>query len=250
MTVLVATRKLPAITAMTRYALLGILVPRVPQMASSMNLQGWHLTRQATFLYVADTENDRIQVFEIISGTTCPSNTDEIIDGVCFVEEFGSSGSSDGRFNSPSGLAIDTDNDFLYVADKDNHRIQIMTTVGDNSLDALTFSDEFGANGSDDGEFNKPTDLAINNNEQLYVVDSLNNRIQMFELTSGDNCSSGNIEVVNDQVCFDEEFGISGSTTGRFDIPTDLAIHEDTGDVLRSGFRQQSRSEVPRRRRF
>ena len=65
----------------------------------------------------------------------------------------------------------------------------------------------------------------------MYVVDSLNNRIQMFELTSGDNCSSGNIEVVNDQVCFDEEFGISGSTTGRFDIPTDLAIHEDTGDV-------------------
>ena len=78
------------------------------------------------FLYVADTENDRIQVFEIISGTTCPSNTDEIIDGVCFVEEFGSSGSSDGRFNSPSGLAIDTDNDFLYVADTENNRIQVI----------------------------------------------------------------------------------------------------------------------------
>ena len=86
-------------------------------------------------LYVADTENNRIQVFEIISGNTCPSGTSEIIDGVCFVEEFGSSGSSDGKFNSPSGLAFDTSNDLLYVADTDNHRVQMLSISidGDSS---------------------------------------------------------------------------------------------------------------------
>ena len=66
------------------------------------------MTDQMSLLYVADTDNNRIQVFEIVSGNTCPSGTDEIIDGVCFVEEFGSSGSGDGKFNDkPSGLALD-----------------------------------------------------------------------------------------------------------------------------------------------
>ena len=181
-------------------------------------------------LYVADTENNRIQVFEIITGKTCPSGTDEIIDGVCFVEEFGTSGSTDGKFNAPSGLAIDEDNGLLYVADSDNNRIQMLSSTGSSS-DIISFSDKFGSRGTSDDEFNKPTDLAIDNSNQLYVVDSENDRIKIFDLTGGDNCPSGTDEVINDEVCFDEDFGSSGSSDGRFDIPTDLAIDKDTGDI-------------------
>ena len=43
-------------------------------------------------LYVADSGNDRIVIFELVTGTTCPSGTDEVVDGVCFVEEFGTTG--------------------------------------------------------------------------------------------------------------------------------------------------------------
>ena len=113
-------------------------------------------------LYVADTENNRIQVFEIVAGNTCPSGTDEIIDGVCFVEEFGTSGSTDGKFNAPSGLAVDEDNDLLYVADTDNNRIQMLSSTGSSS-DTISFSDKFGSVGDDNDEFDKPTDLAISN---------------------------------------------------------------------------------------
>ncbi len=81
-----------------------------------------------SLLYVADTGNHRIQVFEIVPGTTCPSGTDEIINGVCFVDEFGSFGSGEGQFNSPTGLAIDPSNGRLYVADTGNHRVQILST--------------------------------------------------------------------------------------------------------------------------
>ena len=59
---------------------------------------------------------------------------------------------------------------------------------------------------------------------KLYVVDSQNNRIKIYELTGGSNCPSGTDEVVNDEVCFDEIFGSEGSASGRFNIPTDLAI--------------------------
>jgi len=46
------------------------------------------------------------------------------------VEKFGSSGSANGKFNSPSGLAIDTSNDLLYVSDTNNDRIQVFTVSG------------------------------------------------------------------------------------------------------------------------
>ena len=161
-------------------------------------------------LYVADTENNQVQAFEIVSGNTCPSGTDEIIDGVCFVEEFGSSGSNDGTFNSPTGLAFDKDNGLLYVADRDNDRVQMISTTGNS--DSISFSAEFGSQGADDDEFKKPSDLAISKDgTNLYVVDSDNNRIKIFELTGGNNCPSGTEEVVNDEVCFDEDFGNSGS---------------------------------------
>ena len=94
----------------------------------------------------------------------------------------------------------------------------------------LQYSERFGSVGDDDDEFNKPTDLAISS-DNLYIVDSNNHRIKIYELTRGDNCPSGTADVVDDEVCFDEEFGLEGSSDGRFDTPTDLAIDTDSGDI-------------------
>ena len=80
-------------------------------------------------LYISDSGNDRIVIFELVSGTACPSGTDEVIDGVCFVEEFGSIGTDDGEFDEPTGLAYDSVNDLLYVSDSDNDRIQIFASL-------------------------------------------------------------------------------------------------------------------------
>jgi DNA-binding beta-propeller fold protein YncE len=57
---------------------------------------------------VADTWNHRIQKFD--------SNGN-------FIAKWGSLGSGDGEFDSPCGVAVDTQG-FVYVADEDNHRIQ------------------------------------------------------------------------------------------------------------------------------
>ena len=89
------------------------------------------------FLYVSDTYNDRIQIFQIIDGSTCPTNTDEIVNGVCFVEEFGRKGSSNGQFDSPRGITLDKNNKFLYVADTGNDRIQVFETTSSKSSSGL-----------------------------------------------------------------------------------------------------------------
>ena len=72
-----------------------------------------------------------------------------------FSLEFGSFGTGDGKFKSPSGLALDTGSNLLYVADTDNDRIQIINIDGncdDNDDEYLAkdicFVDEFGSGGT------------------------------------------------------------------------------------------------------
>ncbi|ABX12943.1 Fibronectin type III domain protein [Nitrosopumilus maritimus SCM1] len=144
-------------------------------------------------LYVADSGNDRIVIFEIVDGTTCPDGTIESVDGICYVKEFGSSGDDEGEFDDPSGLALNSENDLLYVSDSDNDRIQIFEIVDgttcpdgtDEIIDGVCFVDEFGSTGTADGQFDSPLGIALDNsNDLLYVADSKNDRIQVFDLNS------------------------------------------------------------------
>ncbi len=144
-------------------------------------------------LYVSDSGNDRIVIFELVTGTTCPSGTVEAADGVCFVEEFGSAGTDDGEFDDPGGLAYDSANDLLYVADSDNDRIQVFEIVDGNTcpsrtdkiINGVCFVEEFGTTGSGNGQFNSPMGIALDEtNDLLMVADSGNNRIQVFDLNS------------------------------------------------------------------
>ena len=84
-------------------------------------------------LYVADSGEDRIVIFELVDGSTCPSGTEESVDGVCFVKQFGTDGDDNGEFNDPTGIAFDSTSDLLYVADTDNDRIQIFKIVSGNT---------------------------------------------------------------------------------------------------------------------
>ena len=66
-----------------------------------------------------------------------------------FVKEWGTAGSGDGQFNSPFGVAVDSNGD-VYVADTGNHRIQkfknnvrfgnFITTITDASGRTISFS--------------------------------------------------------------------------------------------------------------
>ncbi len=145
-------------------------------------------------LYVSDSGNDRIVIFELVTGSTCPSGTDEVIDGVCFVEEFGTAGTGDGEFDDPKGLAYDSVKDLLYVADSDNDRIQVFEIVDGNTcpsgtdeiVDGVCFVEEFGTTGTGNGQFDTPMGIALDTiNDLLVVADSDNDRIQVFDLNSG-----------------------------------------------------------------
>ena len=84
----------------------------------------------------------------------------------------GREGTQAGEF---SGLGIvKIIDDKLYVCDRGNNRIQILTTN-------LEYLNSFGCHGNGDGQFDWPSDIAQDGAGKLYVTDSDNNRVQVFD---------------------------------------------------------------------
>jgi DNA-binding beta-propeller fold protein YncE len=126
-------------------------------------------------IYVVDQRNNRIQVLDRRGR---------------FVREWGGRGFTYGFFDTPQAIAIDQSTRFsnssaevslLFVVDLQNHRLQVFDLNG-NPPDAskVKFPKTIGRLGSGRGEFNKPTDVAIDRNGNVFVVDSGNDRIQKF----------------------------------------------------------------------
>jgi sugar lactone lactonase YvrE len=105
-------------------------------------------------VYVADTENHRIQRFT-------PDGR--------FLGKWGSPGSWDGAFSYPGDVTVAPNGD-VYVADTQNHRIQRFTPDG-------RFLGKWGSRGYENGQFYRPWSLAAAPGGDIYVADG---RIQRF----------------------------------------------------------------------
>jgi len=143
------------------------------------------------YLYVADTGNHRIQVFD-------PQGN--------FVRQWGSYGNAPGQFNEPWGIAVDGEGN-VYVADTWNHRIQVFDSQG-------KFLRQWGSFATTDGQLGQPgvfwgpRAIAIDAEGNLYVADTGNKRIQKFD----------------PQGKFLGQWGGFGRTEGYFDEPVGIAI--------------------------
>ncbi|MGC1165793.1 MAG: S8 family serine peptidase, partial [Solirubrobacterales bacterium] len=108
-------------------------------------------------IWVADSENNRIQEFD---------------DEGEYLSQLGSKGTGNGQLNSPAALSVDS-NDHIWVADSNNHRIQEFSAAGE-------YLGQFGSFGTGNGQLNSPAGLAIDSNDHIWVADAGNNRIQEF----------------------------------------------------------------------
>jgi sugar lactone lactonase YvrE len=120
-----------------------------------------HLALAGGRLYVNDTMNFRIQVFDL--------------DGK-FVASFGQQGDGTGDFAQPKGVGLDSEG-HLYVVDALFNRVQIFDDRGQLLL-------AFGGDGAAPGEFWLPTGLYIVK-DRIYVADSFNRRVQIFQFLGG-----------------------------------------------------------------
>ena len=154
---------------------------------------------------IADYDNNRIQQLNIQTGTVMKS--------------FGKFGTGKGEFKKPFDVCLD-DEEHIVVTECGNNRIQVMSkegesilTFGDSGSEKLihptscipyknmffvseitnhcikafdlqcgTFLYKFGKQGSQDGRFNYPCGMLVDNCNNLLLCDSNNNRVQQFSL--------------------------------------------------------------------
>ena len=117
-------------------------------------------------VYVTDTFNSRIQVFDVGGG---------------FVGTLGSMGFGPGRLLRPKGIAIDCDG-HIWVADAGQYRVQVFDGRGH----LLAY---FGQRGGLPAQFMLPAGLFIDQRNRVIVSDQGTGRVQVFRYITEDEAS-------------------------------------------------------------
>jgi DNA-binding beta-propeller fold protein YncE len=153
-------------------------------------------------VYVVDSGNWRVQKFDA--------------DGE-FITEWGSQGTGTDQFVLPFDVAVDSSGD-VWVSDYSNHCVRKFHDSGGNVYGHVLTVGTPGTSGSGDGVFNLPWGLAVDDDDNLYVADNFNHRIQKFS-SAGAFMTKWGIGDSND-----------ASAGGRFENPTEVAV-DASGNV-------------------
>ena len=164
------------------------------------------------------------------------------LDGYCQMTVGGASGNEQLQFNCPRGIAAHPVTGDIYIADHNNHRVQVIDTDfkfvrsikgslnqpydvafdSQNNLYVTNFSGHcidvftsdgthlrrFGSEGTSQGQVKHPAGIAIDQHDVVYVAEYSNHRISLF-YTDGQ---------------FIRHFGSEGSSQGQFNNPYGIAI--------------------------
>ena len=122
-------------------------------------------------IFVADTGNQRIQIFDATNFAY-----------VATLGVTGATGTDNGHFNAPASAFVNSAAHLLYVADAGNDRVQIFDA---GTLAYVATLGTSAAAGNDNAHFNQPRDAEFNpSTHQIMVADSGNGRVQLFDATS------------------------------------------------------------------
>src|SRR3989339_1759388 len=138
-----------------------------------------------TYLYIADTNNNRI-VKRLASNFT-------------YVTEIGSLGTGNDQFSYPYGIA--TDGTYIYVVDTGNTRI-VKRLASD-----LSYVAQIGSSGSGDDQFSVPNGIATDGT-YIYIADTFNNRI---------------VKRLASDLSYVSKIGSFGSGNDQFNSPNGIA---------------------------
>jgi DNA-binding beta-propeller fold protein YncE len=149
-------------------------------------------------IYVADTANDRVQVFSTA--------------GV-FIRKWGKEGSADGDLATPNGIAVNPCTGNVYVTEGLNNRVSVFDANG-------TFLHKFGSAGTGLNQFQVPIGIAFAPAADgclFFVSDHYGGRIMVFDTGLPTNGAVAT-------------FGTNGMAEGQLSFPDEIAVEERTDD--------------------
>ena len=147
-----------------------------------------------------------------------------------FSSSFGSTGSGNGQFSGPNGVAVDQSSGDVYVADSGNDRVEEFGPSG-------AFIAAFGTAGAGDGQLSDPTEIAVDNSVSpavVYVVDSGNNRVEKF---SAAGAYLSQIDGTSGASAFGQLYGVAVGVTGDvwvYQASAEIDEFDSTGAFLTS----------------
>lgn len=126
---------------------------------------------------------------------------------------FGRYGRQAGEFLHPTGIALDARRGLVYVSDTGNDRIEVfrLDTDAGGQVRGAAFAKAIGQHGAEPGMFDRPAGLALDGDGRLYVCDSGNRRVQVFDA----------------QLVFAEQWGGGAADRDLFVTPASLSIARD-----------------------
>ncbi len=136
-------------------------------------------------LYVADTFNHRVLVFDVASITNGEPAV-AVLGQPDFISGGGFMPANPSNFSLPRRLAFDRLMKNLYVADAEHNRVLVFdaaSIINGESAVAVLGQPDFISSGS--SQFLHPTDVAFNEvDKNLYVADTENHRVLVFDVVS------------------------------------------------------------------
>jgi predicted membrane-bound mannosyltransferase/sugar lactone lactonase YvrE len=151
-------------------------------------------------LYIADTNNHRIAVFDQEGD---------------FMQAIGA-----GRLNEPWDVAVSADG-YVYVADTWNHRVQRFTLDGEFVTE--WGHEEFNPETTDPTAFYGPRGIAVDREGHVYVADTGNKRVVVFS-PDGE---------------FLDQIGTGGSLAGQLNEPAGIVVTDEGGVYVADTWNQR-----------
>ena len=204
-------------------------------------------------VFVSEDGNSRVSrfnattgAFQVMGGRDVQPGGAQIGETCVAACQAGLRGTGPGELDEVAGIDVNHAFGFVYIVDADNHRVQRWNT-------ALTYSSEFGAEGTGDGEFQTPDGLTENQGTVI-VTDLSPPRAQTFtgagvfqahfgdprpgtiQVPSGIAAGPGGVYVTDQQdrvLVFDNQggfikrFGGSGGAAGNLSRPAGIAAGAD-----------------------
>ena len=129
----------------------------------------------------------------------------------------GGYGSEIGQFKTPSGVAVDEERGVVFVSDTYNHRVQVFEFVRneEHRVTGLIPKESFGSFGAGVAQFNQPGKMTLDKAGNIFVLDVLNGRIQVFDARNRSVVSVlGGVQP--DEILFNGPMNLAFSPSGDF----------------------------------